>query len=82
MTIASDPRMPIGTSRWGFFVSSAVVATTSKPMKAKKTIAAPAMTPPMPKTAGSRPKIELMSGDFQKPPSAPPVGWLGGMNGV
>ena len=25
--------------------------------------------------------IELMSGDFQKPPSAPPAGWLGGMNG-
>ena len=40
--------MPIGTSRCGFFASSAVVATMSKPMKAKKTIAAPAITPAMP----------------------------------
>jgi hypothetical protein len=31
--------MPIGKSRCGFFVSSAVVETASKPMKAKKTIA-------------------------------------------
>jgi hypothetical protein len=30
--MASDPRMPIGMSRWGRRVSSAVVATTSKPM--------------------------------------------------
>ena len=37
-----------GTSRCGFLASSAVVATMSKPMNAKKTTAAPAMTPPMP----------------------------------
>ncbi len=40
--------MPIGKSRCGFFVSSAVVETASKPMKAKKTIAAPPMMPPNP----------------------------------
>jgi hypothetical protein len=33
--MASDPRMLMGMSRWGLRVSSAVVATTSKPMKAK-----------------------------------------------
>ena len=36
--------IPIGMSRCGFFVSSAVVETASKPMKAKKTIAAPLIT--------------------------------------
>ena len=41
----SDARMPRATSRWGFLVSSAVVATTSNPMKAKNTIEAPASTP-------------------------------------
>ena len=46
--IASDPRMPIGRSFLGFLASSAVVATTSKPMKAKKTIDAPAKTPVQP----------------------------------
>ena len=40
--------MPRGTSRCGLWVSSAVVATMSKPMKAKNTIEAPAMTPAMP----------------------------------
>ena len=40
--------MPSGMSRCGFWVSSAVVATMSKPMKAKKTIAAPATTPATP----------------------------------
>src|SRR5436305_1708499 len=33
--------MPIGMSRWGFLVSSAVVETASNPMKAKKTTAKP-----------------------------------------
>ena len=32
--MAREPRMPMGMSRWGLRVSSAVVATTSKPMKA------------------------------------------------
>ena len=40
--------IPIGKSRFGFFVSSAVVETASNPMKAKKTIAAPPITPPKP----------------------------------
>lgn len=45
VTIASVAKMPRGTSRCGFLVSSAVVATTSKPMNAKNTIDAPASTP-------------------------------------
>jgi hypothetical protein len=40
--------IPIGRSRCGFLVSSAVVETASNPMKAKKTMAAPLMTPPKP----------------------------------
>ena len=44
--------MPRGTSRCGLLASSAVVATMSKPMKAKNTIAAPEMTPATPNTAG------------------------------
>jgi hypothetical protein len=46
--MASDPRMPMGMARWGLRVSSAVVATTSKPMKAKNTIAAPKAMPSQP----------------------------------
>ncbi len=41
--------MPRGRSRCGFFVSSAAVATMSKPMKAKKTRAAPVKMPATPK---------------------------------
>ena len=37
--------MPSGTLRLGFLVSSEAVATTSNPMNAKKTSAAPEMTP-------------------------------------
>ena len=37
--------IPIGMSRCGRFVSSAVVETASKPMNAKNTIAAPLITP-------------------------------------
>ena len=40
--------MPRDTSRCGFLVSSAVVATMSKPMNAKNTIEAPANTPYQP----------------------------------
>ena len=36
--MTSEPMMPRGRSRFGFLVSSAAVATMSKPMKAKKTI--------------------------------------------
>ena len=48
VTIASEPRMPRGMSRCGSSVSSAVVATMSKPMNAKNTIDAPASTPYQP----------------------------------
>src|ERR671911_31303 len=53
--IASEPRMPRGRSRCGFFASSAVVATTSKPMNAKNTSDAPAMMPLTPKVDGTKP---------------------------
>ena len=46
--MASEARMPRGTSRCGFLVSSAVVATMSKPMNAKNTIDAPASRPYQP----------------------------------
>ena len=48
MQIASEPKMPIGRSRCGFFVSSAAVATMSKPMNAKNTSAAALKMPPIP----------------------------------
>ncbi|CNH68265.1 Uncharacterised protein [Mycobacterium tuberculosis] len=48
VTIASDARIPRGTSRCAFLVSSAMVATMSKPMNAKNTIDAPARTPYQP----------------------------------
>src|SRR3954470_4266837 len=44
----SDPMMPMGMSRFGFFASSAVVETASKPMYAQKTIAAPVAMPEKP----------------------------------
>ncbi|SKV42173.1 Uncharacterised protein [Mycobacteroides abscessus subsp. abscessus] len=48
VTMTNEAMMPRGTSFCGFRVSSAVVATTSKPMNAKKTIDAPASTPNQP----------------------------------
>ena len=48
VTTANDARMPRGTSRCGFLVSSAMVATMSKPTNAKNTIEAPASTPYQP----------------------------------
>ncbi|CPU67332.1 Uncharacterised protein [Mycobacteroides abscessus] len=48
MTIARPPRMPRGRVRCGSLASSAVVATTSNPMKAKNTSAAPARRPMTP----------------------------------
>ena len=44
----SEARMPTGTSRCGRRASSACVEMESKPMKAKKTIAAPNMIPDRP----------------------------------
>jgi hypothetical protein len=43
--MSSEAMMPIGTSRFGFLASSACVETESKPMYAKKMIAAPAIMP-------------------------------------
>ena len=57
-----EPMMPIGRSRCGFLVSSAVVATTSNPMNAKNTSAAPAKIPPMPNAVGASPNSAWMSG--------------------
>ena len=48
VTMPSVTRMPRGTSRCGFLVSSAMVATMSNPMNAKNTIEAPASTPYQP----------------------------------
>jgi hypothetical protein len=79
--MASEPRMPIGRSRCGFLVSSAVVATTSKPMKAKNTTAAPATTPAKPNTAGSMPSRVSIIGAFSQP-SELGAGCDSGMNGV
>lgn len=41
--------MAKGIFLWGFFASSPVVATVSKPTKPKKHFAAPAITPVIPK---------------------------------
>src|SRR5215212_4643447 len=46
--MTSEAMMPMGRSRLGFFASSAVVDTASNPMYAKKTTAAPVMTPEKP----------------------------------
>src|SRR4029079_5461613 len=46
---ASDPRIPIGMSRCGFFASCAAVDTASNPMYAKKITAAPRTSPDNPK---------------------------------
>lgn len=45
--------MPRGMSFCGCLVSSAAVATTSKPMKAKKTTEAAVKMPMIPKLVGS-----------------------------
>ena len=44
----SEPRMPIGMSRLGFFDSAPAVDTASKPMYAKKIVAAAVMMPETP----------------------------------
>jgi len=69
--IASDPRMPIGMSRCGFLVSSAAVATMSKPMNAKKTRAAPVKMPLTPNDPGENPRSCKREGTLV----APAAGW-------
>ena len=78
--IASDPRMPIGMSRFGLRVSSAAVATMSKPMKAKNTSAAPVKMPPTPNVLVFCPSRVWISGVVSRP--APASGLpAGGTNG-
>jgi len=71
--------MPRGRLRCGSRVSSAVVATTSNPMNAKNTSAAPDRTPTMPYIDGSRPVTNANSGWCR--PDALSAGCAGGMNG-
>ncbi len=60
----SRPRMPRGMSRCGFLVSSAAVATTSKPMKAKKTTEA-AVKMPIAEVGGCVAEDELDERGFE-----------------
>src|SRR5437763_16507592 len=46
--MTSEPRMPIGMSRFGFLASCAAVDTASNPMKAKNTTPAAPRMPMMP----------------------------------
>ena len=62
--ITSDAMIPIGRSRRGFFASSAVVDTASKPMYAKKTTAAPLMTPDQ---AYGMKGVQFAGSTYQKP---------------
>ncbi len=73
--------MPRGRSRCGFLVSSAVVATTSNPMKAKNTRDAAASRPNTPYVLVSTPNTNDNKdwSSPEPPPSALP--WAGGMNG-
>ena len=79
VTIARPPRMPRGTVRCGSLVSSAVVATTSKPMNAKNTSAAPDSTPITPYAVGSSPNRNANTGCSSDVRSG--AGCDGGTNG-
>ena len=46
--ITSEPNIPMGIPFCGFFASCAAVETASKPIKAKKTVPAPAAIPDQP----------------------------------
>ena len=75
--MTSEPMMPRGRSRFGSLVSSAAVATMSKPMKAKKTIAAPARMPPTPNVLGVNPNRVWMSGALRPLPRLGRLGRAG-----
>src|SRR3546814_16578299 len=80
-TSAMPPKMPSGSVRCGSLTSSADVATTSKPMKAKNTSAAPDSTPATPYFAGSAP-VAQDSSDCDHASAPPPsAGTAGGTNG-
>ena len=82
VTMASEPKMPRGRSRFGFLVSSAAVATTSNPMNAKNTSDAAASTPNMPndrrRSADDQLQQRLLQAGLGAGAAA---GSLGGMNG-
>ena len=80
MQIASEPKIPIGMSRWGFLDSSAAVATMSKPMKAKNTSAAALKMPPIPNVPVLMP-MSCSSVVVASPPPGAGFEPLGGMNG-
>ena len=69
--ITSDPRIPIGMSRWGFLASCAVVETASNPMNAKKTTPAPRRMPLQPKWPNSP-----VLGGMNEPPQLADETWL------
>src|SRR5690606_14857911 len=81
VTIVSPRMMPRGTVRLGSRVSSALVATTSKPRKAKNTSAAPLRMPKTPYIDGSEPDSHENSDCVQTPPAAGPS-CAGGTKGV
>ena len=78
--MASEPRMPIGMSRCGFLVSSAAVATMSKPMKAKNTSAAAVKMPADAERARGEPEVLQQRRGRRSPPDAAGEP-AGGMNG-
>ena len=79
--MTSEPMMPRGRSRFGFFVSSAAVATMSNPMKAKNTTAAPARMPPTPKVLGDEAEDALHERALERSRHRPAGGWAGGTKG-
>ncbi len=83
VTMARPPKMPRGSVFCGFLTSSADVATTSKPMKAKKTRAAPAKMPSVPYCAGAAP-VRKPKKDCLRTSAVPvpPVGSEAGTNGA
>ena len=77
--------MPRGKVRCGSLTSSAEVATTSKPRKAKNTSAAPDTTPSQPYWLGAAPNSQASMGWPQASPVTPCAttgGWAGGTKGV
>src|SRR3954454_23356016 len=77
--MVSEARMPIGMSRCGFLVSSAAVATMSKPMNAKNTSAAPVKIPVTPNEPGANPRSCSRDGELTAPAAVGEP--AGGMNG-
>ena len=74
--------MPRGRRFCGSRTSSALVATTSKPMKAKNTSEAADSMPKMPYCAGAAPVSHENSDCVQASDAPPSVGTASGMNGT